>query len=258
MTTHLEDEQLAQWVLDDQTPDTAAATHLQLCARCRESYAELQEIARLSKRLPRLEQPPSELWGQINAELGLETGPVPGTDLREDGRQEPTALRPASPERTNPSPARHPEVRRFRWRALAVAATVAAVLGAGAGVAGTLLATRDDTKAPVAETMIRLTPLAGQSGDGNADLIRENTGDRLKVEASGLGAGQGFYEVWMINEDGKRMVSLGVLNPQTGGTFTIPQDLTQQGYRIVDISLEPNDGNPEHSRASIIRGTLPG
>jgi anti-sigma-K factor RskA len=54
------------------------------------------------------------------------------------------------------------------------------------------------------------------------------------------------------------MVSLGVLDPRAGGTFQIPAGATTQGYRIVDISLEPDDGNPEHSHDSIIRGTLPG
>ncbi|WP_405059560.1 anti-sigma factor [Kribbella sp. NBC_01505] len=57
--------------------------------------------------------------------------------------------------------------------------------------------------------------------------------------------------------DGKRMVSLGVLNPTSGGTFQVPGQITAQGYRIVDVSLEPDDGNPEHSHDSIIRGTLP-
>ena len=78
------------------------------------------------------------------------------------------------------------------------------------------------------------------------------------MTVSGLTRSPGFYEVWLINQDGKRMVSLGVLDPATGGTFQVPSNLTGQGYRIVDISLEPDDGNPEHSHDSVVRGTLPG
>jgi hypothetical protein len=29
------------------------------------------------------------------------------------------------------------------------------------------------------------------------------------------------------------------------------------GFTIVDVSIEPYDGNPEHSRISEVRGTLP-
>jgi len=36
-----------------------------------------------------------------------------------------------------------------------------------------------------------------------------------------------------------------------------PANLISQDYRIVDVSLEPNDGNPVHSRDSVVRGTLP-
>ncbi|MFG1817904.1 anti-sigma factor [Kribbella sp. NPDC049174] len=61
---------------------------------------------------------------------------------------------------------------------------------------------------------------------------------------AGGGFRRGFYEVWLINADGKRMVSLGVLDPCTGGTFQVPAELTSQDYQIVDVSLEPRDGNP--------------
>jgi anti-sigma-K factor RskA len=141
---------------------------------------------------------------------------------------------------------------------LAIAASVAAVLGLGAGIGGTLLVTSDDSQQPAAEAVVKLEPLTGKSGAGNADLVRGTSGSQLRITASGLTKTPGFYEVWLINEDGKRMVSLGVLDPSTGGTFQVPASLTGQGYRIVDISLEPDDGNPEHSHDSVVRGTLPG
>lgn len=242
MTKHLDEELLAQWALDDESPDAAAAEHLQSCADCRTTLAELRSLVGVAHDLPRLETPGEQLWQRITDELGPE---YTAQEISDTQRAAGNGTQSAG--------------RRFRSSALALAACVAAVLGAGAGILGTLYVTDDETDQPVADVMIRLEPLAGKTGDGSADLIRASTGTQLKVDATGLGTTtSGYYEVWLINADGKRMVSLGVLNPRTGGTFQVPADLTAQGYRIVDVSLEPEDGNPVHSRDSVIRGTLPG
>jgi anti-sigma-K factor RskA len=65
--------------------------------------------------------------------------------------------------------------------------------------------------------------------------------------------------VWLINSDGKRMYSLGVLPATGSGTYPLPGLLGDglEGFTIVDVSIEPYDGNPEHSRDSQVRGTLP-
>ncbi|WP_328320038.1 anti-sigma factor [Kribbella sp. NBC_00382] len=219
---HLDEETLAQWALDDVAPDPAAAEHLLTCQTCQEKLAELRELVDLSHDLPHLEAPPPEVWERITTELG----------------------------RTS-----QPAVRAGR-RTVLLAASIAAILGLGLGVAGTKLLDRQDDDA-ASQAVIKLDPLQGKSGDGTADLVRVGTGAELRVSTTGLPSPSGFYEVWLINQDGKRMVSLGVLDPRTDGTYLIPPDLTAQGYRIVDVSLEPNDGNPEHSHDSIIRGTLP-
>ncbi len=236
MTTHLDDELLAQWAMGDGGPDGPGTDHLRSCDQCSTTLAELRRILDNSHDLPELESPPPELWGRITAELRLTP----------DAEEAPVT-RLADARRT---------ARSFRGRTLAVAATIAAVIGAGVGIGGTLLLREDEKPDPV-EVAIKLDPLEGKAGAGTADLVKASAGGKLKVTASGLSASQGFYEVWLINTDGKRMVSLGVLDPTTGGTFQIPGQITAQGYRIVDISLEPDDGNPEHSHDSIIRGTLP-
>ena len=56
----------------------------------------------------------------------------------------------------------------------------------------------------------------------------------------------------MFGNDGK-MVSLGTLNDGSG-TFTVPQGISTQEYRVVDVSDEPPDGVPTHSGVSMIRG----
>jgi anti-sigma-K factor RskA len=62
--------------------------------------------------------------------------------------------------------------------------------------------------------------------------------------------------VWLINVDGERMVALGILARSDNGTFEVPRRLLEQGYRIVDISVEPDDGDPTHSGVSLARGEL--
>jgi anti-sigma-K factor RskA len=66
--------------------------------------------------------------------------------------------------------------------------------------------------------------------------------------------------VWLINADGKRMYSLGVLSAAGTGTYPLPARLgsSLEGFNIVDVSIEPYDGNVLHSQNSQVRGTLPG
>ncbi|TDO48934.1 anti-sigma-K factor RskA [Kribbella sp. VKM Ac-2571] len=238
---HVDEEQLARWALEDDVPDPAAADHLRSCDRCRAELDELRRISELAHSLPSMERPSDEVWTRIAEEVSSTSS----ANHSSAAQAKPVPLPPGGPRR-----------RGFRSRTLAAAATVAAVAGAGIGIGATLLAT--DEKAPATQMAIRLEPLAGKSGAGSADLVQASGGVELKVSASGLGTGRGFYEVWLINTDGRRMVSLGVLNPRAGGTFQVPAGAPAQGYRIVDISLEPDDGNPEHSHDSIVRGTLPG
>ena len=108
---------------------------------------------------------------------------------------------------------------------------------------------------PVAQ--VDLDTLETQQRLGEATVVRTQSGVGLEVATtSALDAGDGYLEVWLINSDGKRMVSIGVLDADTG-VFPISEDLLDEGYVIVDISREPFDDRPEHSGDSIVRGTLP-
>ena len=84
------------------------------------------------------------------------------------------------------------------------------------------------------------------------------TGDTLtlRVSAEELGDDDGVHEVWLINVDGKRMVAVGLLASGDAGQFEVPLGLIDKGYRIVDISVEPDDGDPTHSGVSLARGEL--
>jgi anti-sigma-K factor RskA len=101
-----------------------------------------------------------------------------------------------------------------------------------------------------------LTALDSDAPRGNAEAVRHDDIVTVSVEASSLGDEQGFHEVWLINVDGKRMVALGILARGDDGTFDVPRRLIDEGYRIVDISVEPDDGDPTHSGVSLARGQL--
>ncbi len=92
---------------------------------------------------------------------------------------------------------------------------------------------------------------------GAARTVRVDGHLDLDVETPAIDAGQGYLEVWLINRDLTRMVSVGVLRPGDGSQrFAIDQALIDEGYVIVDISREGFDDRPEHSGDSVARGTL--
>lgn len=103
-----------------------------------------------------------------------------------------------------------------------------------------------------------LTPLDRPDENlGTAELLRDATGYSLAVDIpDGLVNPGGYVEVWLINTDGARMVSVGVFAEGTSGRFVIDQALVESGYLIVDLSNEDFDDEPRHSGDTIVRGQL--
>ena len=107
-------------------------------------------------------------------------------------------------------------------------------------------------------SQVALKTLDTRQREGQASVVRAGDGLDLNVVTDRpLDAGDGYLEVWLINADGKRMVSVGVLRPGETGTFPISQALIDQGYVVVDISKEQFDDKPAHSGDSLLRGKLP-
>lgn len=126
-----------------------------------------------------------------------------------------------------------------------------------------LIAGGDDDETPQAQPTVvstaQLASLDASAADrGRAQVRRHDDRVVLHVEAAQLDGPDGIREVWLINEDGERMVSLGLLTQGETGDFEFPAGLLDEGYRIVDISYEPGDGDPTHSGESLARGTLDG
>jgi len=132
---------------------------------------------------------------------------------------------------------------------------------AAAGLAIGLLTGRtrwsDTPPAPSTIARAQLDTLDTNQRLGQARVIRAGRSLDLTVAtARPFDARDGFIEVWLINKDGKRMVSVGVLQGSSPEAFPITQTLIDQGYVIVDISREGLDGSPQHSGDSLVRGTL--
>ena len=74
------------------------------------------------------------------------------------------------------------------------------------------------------------------------------------VDTTGIDAGEGFAEVWLIDTEVEQLVSLGPL--RSDGRYDLPSGLEPEAFPIVDVSREPLDGDPTHSGDSVLRGQL--
>jgi anti-sigma-K factor RskA len=128
-----------------------------------------------------------------------------------------------------------------------VGIAAAALVAVGLGVAATR------TSEPTVVASAELDQL-GDAGEGRAELLDEDGTYRLRVDTADLDAGDGFLEVWVIDEGVTRLVSLGPLRPD--GTYDLPGSIDPREFPVVDVSVEPVDGDPTHSGDSVLRGTL--
>jgi hypothetical protein len=136
-----------------------------------------------------------------------------------------------------------------------LAAGVIIGIGGGIGVAQV-------SQAPPARVVARieLSPLPQfpqwQGATGTA-VMRSTASQQEIVITLRAPARPGFYEAWLLARDGVSMISLGDLSAEHTGTFTVPSGVDLRDYSRIDISLQPFDGSTQHSKASVVRGSLP-
>jgi hypothetical protein len=138
-----------------------------------------------------------------------------------------------------------------------------ATLAAGLviGIGGTI-GVAQVVKSPPAHVVARieLSPLPQfpqwQGTTGTA-VMRSTASQRQIVVTLRAPARPGFYEVWLLARDGVSMISLGDLSAEHTGTFTMPPGVDLRDYSRIDISLQPFNGSTQHSKASVVRGSLP-
>jgi hypothetical protein len=96
----------------------------------------------------------------------------------------------------------------------------------------------------------------GGSSTGSAELLREGDAWKVAIAAADLPKPPTgtYYEAWLLSAKADQVQSLGTLD----GTdrFTVPDGLTIDDFPLVDVSIEPIDGDPGHSSKSVLRGRL--
>jgi anti-sigma-K factor RskA len=242
--THLDPDRLADRALGTDEPLAAAEEkHLDSCAECRDELAELSRIAELGRNpehvAPQL-VPTEAMWQSIQVQLASQAPAA--TEA---------AAEPAPSSRTvTELPRRTPRPR--SWLLVAAAAVVGLIIGVGV----TTVAVRDRVEVT---SSAALEALPGQTGQGTAELVSDRGGPELRVQIDAPPTPDRYREVWLINTDGQRMYTLGVLPDDGRASYPLPPELAGQlqGFTIVDVSIEPYDGNPAHSRQSQVRGSLP-
>ena len=196
--------------------------------------------------------PPSGLWDRIATATtpATSSGPmVTPTVAPPAGNQRPQTAVTSAPPNSMVSPLRRP-ARSFRRWIVPVTAVAAAVVAVAVAVG--VVTNRSDDPDVLASTP--LDPL-GERGSGRAELVDDDGTLQLRLETAALDADDGFLEVWLIDPTVTRLVSLGPLRPD--GVYDLPSGVDPAAFPIVDISIEPVDGDPTHSGNSVLRGQLP-
>ncbi|NNE72453.1 MAG: anti-sigma factor [Acidimicrobiales bacterium] len=210
---------------------------------------DLEHFTELARSLTvadtHLEEPPVDLWASIEAALQDESPAAsPGASIA-PGSVAPTATV------TNLAEGRRQPERRLGRVLLGVAAGLLLVALVGVG----LIRSGDSTD-PVASVALSadgIDPL-GLGLDGTAELIEVDGGYEIALDVSSLPEVDGFYELWIIDTDVAGMFSLGTVNED--GRFAVPAGVDIADFPVVDLSVEPIDGDPTHSGVSALRGVL--
>lgn len=183
------------------------------------------------------EPPPARVWEAIVATVHAETEGIPR-------RSRDARLGAAWP------PGGRVRTLAARWPlVLAGAAAGALVTWAGFALGG------PDGRGTVLAAG-QLAPLTEAAPAGAAEVVEVDGSQRLRVSLDDVPeADDGYLEVWLLRPDVSGLVTLGVLEGDSG-EFLLPPGLDLGEYPVVDISLERVDGDPGHGGHSLVRGEV--
>jgi hypothetical protein len=205
--------------------------HIRSCIACQSAVDQLTAVAASARSISPADRPvspPAEVWDRIEAELGWET-PVAHVPVQSKARGRNRGM-------------------------FALAASVGVLVG-GLGTYIAVSMDSSDSRATII-AQASLDPLRDVTEPAQASVQQVNGGKVLTVQASGLPATDGFYEVWLLAPDAVSMISVGMFDASEGGQFPLPAGIDLAAYPIVDISLEHYDGVATHSADSVLRGKL--
>lgn len=213
-------------------------------AELEDDFGEVMAILREGPLEMPTEQPSEQVWTAIAVGVGGDIAAA-ATVLDEDPAEEPYPGPSGLAQNDNVVSM---DSRRRMGKRFAIVTAVAAALLLVALPLG--LAFRGDS----VERRAELLALGTFAGTGEAEL----SGRTLQVDLEGLDAPEGsFYELWLLDLDGDELADLRSLGRvEADGSFTVPEDLDLDEFSVVDVSIELDDGNPDHSGDSVLRGGL--
>ena len=192
--------------------------HLEECPRCRNELDRVRQTHTLLRELA-LSEPPAELKSRTMVQARGETTTRFGV----------------------------------RWK-LWVPAAAALLLAVGLGI-GLLQAISGDSSAEVPLTATALAP--GASGELRGEKMGENFQVELEVWGLPKLRKDEYYEMWYAKENGER-ISCGTFRAQPGGqtTVNLTAPVNAVSYPKIEVTREPDNGNPETSGKEILVGDL--
>jgi anti-sigma-K factor RskA len=198
--------------------------------RMRDDAAFRAEVERMRPVVAKLEALPPGAWEQGDVPPLPALPPLPPAAATSRSRARRAWLRPS----------------------VAIAACVALV-AIGVAIGGLSFGGGDDGGGATIE-LARLGE-AAPSAHGVAHVASRGDGE-LRLDVSGMRPSEPrqLYTIWLLDGP-ERAVALGSFRvPSSGATeVTVPLPVSLTDFRYIDVSVEPEDGDPAHSGRSVLR-----
>ncbi len=268
---HLDDENLTMVALGERDLDGEERDHLSQCRRCSGELDAIRRLVTVGRAATDVElvAPAAGVWQAIHTELALSDvvveDPLSGPEqlYSDPSVSDIPAIPSILPSETeaeaeaDDSAGESAPVTPIhrgrggsgfgRWWPMAAAALFVGIV---TGVVGTQLW---PTATETVLAQAALEPFPNWQASGSAQLAEVDGVRELVVELDAPTGG--LREVWLIDPETSGLLSLGLMDGTTG-QFKIPTEVDVSRYSVVDVSQEPDDGNPGHSGDSIVRGEL--
>lgn len=251
---HLTEDDLVT-IAAGQDPAPEASAHLRSCATCRHHLEATDRVLAALAEPVDLHAPPAGVWDAIARDT------VDATSDQTPGQtpdQTPGQTSDLASDRPAPATVAFPARPRRRWPVVAAAAAGLVIGAVGAAVVTGVLASRQEagpSEAPVAVGEAVLAPVTDDRLEGRAEMLSAPDGSlRLTVDVSGLPR-EGYYEVWLRDENASRLMSLGTVAGRTT-TLPVPEGVDLERFPVVDVSQEHFDGDPSHSGVTLAAGAM--
>ena len=257
---HLDNETVDMVALGERQLTAPESEHIAACPDCAAELGSLRNVVATARDsvAEELVPPSAGVWQSIHSQLNLTQAvaadPLVASPETHRGAHRAVEVTPVVAEppvapagRVTPIGQARGASGLRRWLPVAAAAMV---IGIVAGVVGAQLWPTATEQVLASAT---LEPFPSWNASGSAQLAEVDGVRELLVDLDARSGG--LREVWLIDPETSGLLSLGLLDGATG-QFKIPASVDLSRYSVVDISEEPNDGNPGHSGDSIVRGEL--